>query len=134
MADYNFQKELKKSIIGADDKINRSDLLTNIFKTYVAKMFEHVLSKGKKDRLETASMATVKRNLIDEFRNAELGEYQKSTEWYEDMFDKAMQEILEEAGRNHQGANIASIDQRLEINKRAYINESGLFIPEHLKH
>ena len=134
MADYDFQKELKKSIFGSDaTKVDREELLTDIFKAYVAKLFEYNLSKEKKDRIEFGAMVEIKRNLISEFRKTELGEYQKSTEWYEDLFDETVKEIFNEAALSHKGVNNVNMNQRLEINPEAYINEGGLFIPDHLK-
>jgi hypothetical protein len=133
MAEYNFQKELKKSVLKADPKFDKVDILRQIFKAYVAKMFEHVLSKKRKDRLEADAMMVTRKNLISEFRKAELGEIQRSVKWYEELFDTAMREILNEAAHNHQGIDSASINQTLEINKDAYINEGGLFVPEHMK-
>ena len=132
--EYNFQKVLRDSVLKADPvKFDKKELLTDIFKSYVAKLFEIVLSRKKGNRLEFDAMIQVKANLISEFRNTELGEYQQSVKWYEDLFDTAMQEILNDAAQNHQGINQVSIEQNLEINPDAYINEGGLFIPQHLK-
>ena len=132
--EYNFQKDLRDSVLKADPvKFDKKELLTDIFKSYVAKLFEIVLSGKKGNRLEFDAMIQVKANLISEFRNTELGEYQQSVKWYEDLFDTAMQEILNDAAQNHQGINQVSIEQNLEINPEAYINEGGLFIPQHLK-
>ena len=132
--EYNFQKDLRDSVLKADPvKFDKKELLTDIFKSYVAKLFEIVLSGKKGNRLEFDAMIQVKANLISEFRKTELGEYQQSVKWYEDLFDTAMQEILNDAAQNHQGINQVSIEQNLEINPNAYINEGGLFIPQHLK-
>ena len=132
--EYNFQKDLRDSVLKADPvKFDKKELLTDIFKSYVAKLFEIVLSGKKGNRLEFDAMIQVKANLISEFRKTELGEYQQSVKWYEELFDTAMQEILNDAAQNHQGINQVSIEQNLEINPNAYINEGGLFIPQHLK-
>ena len=133
--EYDFQKELKDRIFNADPmKLDRHELLEDIYKIYVAKLFEFTLGRKGKDRLETDAMIEVKRNLISEFRKTELGEYQKSVEWYEDMFDEAVQEILNDAALAHKtGSQSVTIDQTLQINPEAYVNEGGLFIPEHLK-
>lgn len=132
MADYDFQKELRNSVFNADPKLNRKELLEDIFKSYVAKMFEFVLSKKGKDRLEFNAMVTVKRNLINEFRKADLGEYQKSVEWYENTFENTIKEIFNDASHAHQGIEVVHIDQNLEINKRDYIDKGGIFVPEHI--
>ena len=98
------QKELKKSIIEANPKLDKIDILTRTFKAFVAKMFEHTLTRKAKegdDRLEFDAMAVVKKNLISEFRKAELGEYQRSVKWYEDLFDtsgNSLSEILAKTG------------------------------------
>lgn len=132
--EYNFQKELKSRIFSCDaDKFDRNELLEDIFKAYVAKLFEFNLGRKSKDRLEVDVMVEVKRNLISEFRNTELGEYQKSTEWYENLFDETIQEIFNDAAKSHKGVDIVNSNQTLEISREAYIKEGGLFVPEHLK-
>lgn len=126
---FNFQKELKDSILNADPKQDRDELLTMIFKSYVAKCIEYTLRK-KTNRIEMAAMKQIQRNLISEFRNAELGEYQKSAKWYEELFDTAMQEIFNDAAHTHDGVNIATVDQTLSINKQAYTAENhGMILP-----
>lgn len=128
------QKELKEKIFGCDsDKFDRHELLEDIFKMYVAKLFELNLGRKGANRIELGVMVEVKRRLIDTFVGAELGEYQKSIKWYEDTFDETVQEILNDAAKAHQGSNVVSVDQTLEINKDAYVKEGGLFVPEHMK-
>jgi len=129
MADteYNFQKELKNAIINADPKLNRIELLTDIFKSYVAKMFELVITKKG---LPFESLVKIKENLITEFRSADLAEYQRSVEWYENLFNNTVKEILEYATARHSGQNLVMpANQNLEINPGAYIKEGGLFKP-----
>lgn len=116
---FNFQKELQKSIFDADPKQDREELLTMIFKSYVAKCLEYTLQK-KTSRIEQSAMLQIRRNLISEFRSAKLGEYQKSTKQYEDLFDIAIEEIFNDAALAHDGINIATVDQTFEINKQAY--------------
>jgi hypothetical protein len=132
MAEYNFQKELKNSIFNADPALDRHELLIDIFKAYVAKLFEMVLAKKGKDRLEVDAMVVVKRNLIDEFRKTDLAEYQRPVDWYEDLFEKTIKEIFNEAAHAHPGMESISVQQQLEINRGAYIKEGGLFVPNHL--
>ncbi len=132
--EYNFQKELKDKIFGSDPaKIDRHELLEDIFKIYVAKLFEFNLGRKGPDRLEVGVMVEVKRNLISEFRSTELSEYQKSVKWYEDLFDKSVQEILNDAAKAHKGVDSVSVQQTLQVNPKAYVNEGGLFVPEHMK-
>lgn len=130
--EYNFQKELKKSIIYADEKLNRHELRDDIFKSYVAKLFEVALTKNESGKLEVNALHQIRRNLIDEFRSADLGEYQKSVEYYEHLFDTAMKEIFNQASHAHRGVDKISSNQSLQINKDAYINEGGLFVPSHI--
>ena len=132
--EYDFQKELKDSIFNSDaDKVDRDELLEDIFKSYVAKLFEFTLKRTGDNRLEVDAMIETKRNLISEFRNTELAEYQKSVKWYEDMFDATVKEILNDAAKAHQGSDIVNVNQTLEINPEAYVKEGGLFVPEHMK-
>jgi len=133
--EYNFQEELVKSVINADPKLDRHELLVDIFKAYVAKLFELKISRG--DRMPLDVLVVVKRNLIHEFRKANLAEYQKSVEWYEDLFDKTVQEILSEAALRHKGQDSVSLaDQTLGIHKKQYaashdmkVAPSGLIVP-----
>ena len=128
--EYNFQKELKDAIFNADVKIDRKELLIDIFKSYVAKLFEISLDKKK---LPYDDLVEVKRNLIAEFRAADLSEYQKSVEDYEILFDDTVKEILQFAAERHQGVDsVVHANQSLEINPEAYINEGGLYVPKHL--
>ena len=126
---YDFQKDLEKSIFGADEKLNKKELLVDIFKMYVAKLFE---MKLKDSRLSEGILIAVKANLISEFRKAALAEYQMSIEQYEELFDKTVQEILQSAALAHQGQDMVQMDpmQELLINtKNMKMSESGLLIP-----
>lgn len=129
----NFQEDLKKSIINADPKIDKEELLVDIFKSFVAKMFEHVMVRKSKNlpRLSIDELVTVKRNLIHEFRSADLSEHQKSEQWYDDLFETTVKEIVESA--THQGIETVELaNQNLEINPEAYKREGGLFVPKRL--
>ena len=125
--DYNFQRDLKNSIFSADDKIDRNELLVDIFKSYVAKLFEITL---KKNRIPFDALVEVKKNLISEFMSAELSEYQKSVEWYEKLFDETVKEICDMAAERHQGMDqVVHSQQELSIDPNMYINEGGLYLP-----
>jgi hypothetical protein len=120
---YNFQLELKNSIFNADPKIDRKELLVDIFKSYVAKLFEKVLTKEK---LPFEALVQIKNNLINEFRQAELSEYQKTTEQYDQLFDNTVKEILNLAAARHKGIDTAVRGpQELIINPEIYIHEKG---------
>ncbi|MCK5641411.1 MAG: hypothetical protein KAJ19_11460 [Gammaproteobacteria bacterium] len=134
--EYDFQKDLHDSIFDADPKLDRRELLTDIFKAYTAKMFEFVITRRKdpENRLPFDAIVEVKKNLISEFRKAALSEHQQSVEWYEKLFDATVQEILAEAATSHGGQeSIQLAQQRLEINPEAYIHEGGLFLPKGMR-
>ena len=125
--EYNFQSELEKSILNADIKLNRSELLIDIFKAYIAKLMEKMLIHG---RIPFEAVVQIKRNLINEFRSALLAEYQMSVEQYEKLFDETVKEILNYASNLHKGHDTAvQSDQELIINPEAYIQENGIFKP-----
>lgn len=127
----DFQEDLKKSIFNADEKIDKKELLKDIFKSFVAKMFEHVLSRKGNDRLPFDVLVTVKKNLINEFRSANLSEHQQTEQWYNDLFEDTVREIFNEASLSHQGQDIIQrAPQNFEINMDTYKNEGGLFIPK----
>jgi hypothetical protein len=124
---YNFQTELKKSIFNADEKINRKELLSDIFRCYVAKLFERTLDKEK---MPFDALVKIKNNLISEFRSADLSEYQRTVEQYEELFDTTVKEILSLAAMRHKGIdNVNRAPQNLEINPEIYIHEGGLVKP-----
>jgi hypothetical protein len=124
---YNFQTELKNSIFNADPKLDRKELLVDIFKSYVAKLFERTLTREK---LPFDALVQIKNNLINEFRQAELAEYQKSVDQYDKLFDETVKEILSLAASRHQGMDSAVRGpQELVINPEIYMNEKGLTIP-----
>lgn len=132
--DFNFQRDLRKAIFDADpNKMDRKELVTLTFKYWVSKLFEWVLVNKGQQVLEVEAMVQVKRNLISEFRNTDLEEYQKSEKQYEDLFEKTIKEIFEEAGRAHKGEDTAKVNQSLSINPEQYIKEGGLYVPDHLK-
>lgn len=127
----SFQEDLEKSVLQADPKIDREELLVDIFKQFVARMFEFVLSRGAKNetRLPAAAVIEIKNNLINEFRQASLEKHQKPVEWYEELFDKTVGEIFTEA--QHQGEDLSHwAPQNLEINMDAYKHEGGLYLPK----
>ena len=130
--EYNFQKELVDSIYKAKPE-ERNEILTMIYKTYVAKMIEILMQRSGHDGLEAGIIDEVKKNLITEFRNASLNEYQRSVEQYEEIFDTTLQEILNYASHVHEGEDSMKFANRvLDINPEAYVNEGGLYVPEYM--
>jgi hypothetical protein len=134
-SEYNFGKELKKSVFTVAPK-DREELLRMIFKSYVAKLLELLMSNSKnKNALEAEMLEEVKRNLIKEFREAPLDTAQRPVKFYEDLFDTAIKEILNEAAHAHEGLDSAEVDRhrQFSINPDEYINNGGLYVPAHLK-
>jgi hypothetical protein len=133
--EYNFQTDLENSINNADPKLNKKELLEDIFKIYVAKMFEIAIKKSKTpDRLPYDALVEIKRNLISEFRKASLEMIQMSVEKYEELFEKTVQEIVNDAGLAHKGEDSMIIQSKLDINRPAYqqthkTTPSGLILP-----
>jgi len=126
----DFQEDLQSSIFNADPKLDKAQLLEDIFKSFVAKMFEFVLSREGGNRLPFDSLVTVKKNLINEFRQAALSEHQRSEEWYGELFEKTVKEIFEHASLSHKGVDQAKFaNQQFEINPEAYKFEKGLYRP-----
>lgn len=133
--EFNFQRDLKKVVFESDPtKMDRNELVTLVFKSWAAKLFEYIkTNEGLKDGLEVESIVNVKRKIINEFRRADLGEYQKSEKQYDELFEETIREMLELAAQRHQGQDITTVEQSLSINPDKYIKEGGLFVPDHLK-
>jgi hypothetical protein len=126
-----FQLELKNALLNADVKIDRKEMLVDIFKSYVAKLFEVVLSKQGGNRIPFDALVEVKSRLISSFRGAELGEYQKSEAQYDELFETTVKEILNECAANHRGEDLIQLaPEQFEINKNEFHRQaSGLFVP-----
>lgn len=83
-----------------------------------------------KEKLPFEALVQVKNNLINEFRQAELSEYQKSVEQYDQLFDETVKEILNLAASRHKGNDsVARSPQEFIINPEIYIQEKGLSVP-----
>jgi len=124
-----FQDDLKATIFRADpSKIDRKELLVDIFKTAVAKLFELQLEKSRtKDRLEFEQLVLIKKSLISQFRGADLSEYQMSEKQYEELFNATVQEIMNDAAHAHSGEDfVEHAPQELLINANAYRNAHGM--------
>jgi len=137
MAEQGFRKALEDTLNNADHRLDRHELLEDVFKTLVAKLLQTSMENGKgekKDRLEMGALLTAKRELINECRQASLGQYQKSVEDYEKLFQITLEEIFNDASNAHKGEDsVKYANQNLEINKDAYVHEGGLFVPNHMK-
>lgn len=137
MPDFNFQKELENSVLRADTKLKRDELLVDIFKTYVAKMMERNV-RDNKHRLEEGFINAMRGYLISEFRKAKLGEYQMSEGQYSKLFDEAVKEIFNFASSRHEGEDVMAYDKnrQLSIDMLGYQNEvlrkspGGIILPK----
>lgn len=129
-----FQQQLRKTVIERiDPKLTPKEVLTDIFKTYVAKMLERNVLTNK-NRLSADFLAMTKGYLITEFRAAELGEHQMSEKQYSDMFDATMKEIFNTAAHAHEGEDKSEFaNQTLSVDKRGYQDmkksAGGIYLP-----
>lgn len=121
MAKKTFQQEIRDAVINnIDPKLKPADVLRYIFKTYVAKMLEQNVTVNK-NRLESGYLNLIKAHMITEFRSVELGEHQLSEKMYDDLFNKTLEEIFNDASHHHAGEDIYDDkSQELLIDKRAY--------------
>jgi hypothetical protein len=127
--DKQFQEDLKTTLSKVDQtRLDRKEVLIDIFKTTVAKLFELQLSKsGTEDRLRFEQLVLIKNNIIRLFRGAELSEVQMSEKQYEDLFDTTVQEIMNDAASNHQGVDsVRYANQNLYVNADAYRDSHGM--------
>lgn len=109
-------KCLKDAISNSTDKVKPEETIKTLFKHAVARMFEEaMIATGRSQRMEYDAIVETKNALIYLFRNTELGEHQKSIEWYEDLFDATVQEILNFASHNHKGSDIITLDNSREF-------------------
>ena len=132
-----FQEMLKRSLRDCDPKLDRRELLVDIFKTYVAKMMEqNVMSSSHENRLDADFITGLRGYMIREFMSAELGEWGMKEAQYSNLFDVAIQEIFNDASHRHEGENKAEHVQDLEVNKKLYDKAratgktpGGLYLP-----
>jgi len=106
-------KALEDAVISGTAKANPTEIITVLFKHAVSRMFEKaIVSKGDGTKsMRYDAILETKRGLIHTFKTANLGDHQKSTEWYEQLFDSTVQEILNFASHRHEGSDIISLDQ-----------------------
>ena len=142
MSDRRFQKELEDTVKKCDPKLDPREVLVSIFKTYIAGMLIENVSKNY-GRLEEGFVNMVKAQLITDFRDADLGDFQLSVKRYEDLFAETIKEILNDAAHNHEGSNEAIYNQQqLVVNKKAYeehlkssghMTDGGIYLPGGVK-
>ena len=134
--EYDFGKELAESVKKSQME-DKAEYISMVFKSYVAKLLEMVLQRSGREALETGAIDEVKKNLIVEFRKAKLGNYQRSIEQYEELFDKTIQEILNDAAIAHDGQDSATFDDRMVYNAKTgrllETTPSGIWLPPHVR-
>jgi len=122
-------KVLEGAVMSATAKVKPSEVIRSIFKHAVSSMFEKAIvnkSDGTSGMMYDVILET-KRNLISTFRDANLQNHQKPIDWYEDLFDKTVQEILNFAAKMHEGEDITEFDNHRQFS----INPS--MIPPNLR-
>ena len=119
-------------ILNADAKVNREMLLEEIFKNTIVDFFKFALQNQAKTKwLAYNLMLTCKGEVINEFRSAELGPFQKSTEWYEKIFNKTLYDLLEYAGDNHPGTESKEVARSDNYAGTSFSrSSSGLYVPK----
>lgn len=129
MAKKTFQQELKETIVDrVDPKLSRKEVLEDIFKTYVAKMMEANVMANK-NRMEAGYMHMIKTYMINEFRGAELSEHQMSEEWYSNLFDSTIREILNSASAGREENSVTQTQEIIKNPNAMRQTKSGLWVP-----
>ena len=126
-----FQKKLVNAVVNnCDPRVSRDEVLEDTVKYYVAEMLAENVMKNK-NRISAGFIQALCGFIVSEFRGAELGEYQKPEKWYADVFNKCIQEILNDAGHAHKGENSAIVDRQRQIdyNKSGWRKRGGLIVP-----
>ena len=125
-----FQQKLREAVItNIDPKKNPNEVLEDIFKYYVAEMLKTNILQNK-NRIAAGFIDALCGHAIKTFKDTDLGDFQKNEKWYGDLFNKTIQEILNDASHAHEGENKAEVKQQLHINKKLWnMRQSGLVIP-----
>lgn len=126
-----FQTELVNAVVkNCDPKLSRDEVLEDTVKYYTAEMLAENVMKNK-SRISAGFIQALCGFIVSEFRGAELGEYQKSEQWYADVFNKCIQEILNDAGHAHGGENSAVVDRNRQINynRAGWRRQGGIIVP-----
>lgn len=110
-------KALKDAVFSPGNNARpKEEVIKYLFKHAVSKLFEEAMVNTKATKnLQFEAVLNAKRGLINLFRSAELAEHQKSVEWYENLFDGTVKEILEFASARHTGEDLISLDNTREF-------------------
>ena len=129
---FDLSVELEKSIQSAKPE-DRIEILIVAFKSSVIQRIGDLMVQVGSAGIEPDMLMVTRRELIKDFRDAKIGEAQRSEEQYEEMFDETIEGLLNYASHVHEGEDSAKFaNQVLDVNADAYVNEGGLFVPGHL--
>lgn len=93
---------------------DKDQFIDDIFKLGVATVWDQLQKRqGNKNRLEYDTVKESKRIMIKAFMTADLGDSQKNEDYYSQLFDQTVQEILETAAANHEGKDVISRDRSI---------------------
>lgn len=127
-----FKENVENVIKNAGPEINRDELLVDIFKHTIADFFVwYIENKKNGNRLPFESVVQTKTKLISEFRSMQL-DNQMSVEKYEDLFEKTVKEIFNEASLAHRGEDRSEYaHQNLHVNNDLYQQSAGgIYLPK----
>ena len=118
-----------------DDKNPPKVYIKQAFKYYVAEYFICIKdSVNEKQGLPKDAIEEGKKYLISVFRKCDFNEHQRSYEWYENVFNETVYEILNLTSYTHKGKDtVEQSKTELVVNGDAYVNEGGLYVPKGLK-
>ena len=121
-----FKKNLESEMQNLKQGTSPKELAEDFFKASVAKLLECYIEQNERDTIESDFVEVLLADLINCFRNADLGNAQRSVEDYEALYRKAMQEIFANA---HSKGNITT-----ETDSQGYVrNDGGLYVPGYLR-
>ena len=114
-AGMTFQQKLREAVItNIDPKLKPVDVLEDAFKFYVAEMLKLNIQQNK-NRIAAGFIQSLCAYAITEFRNSDLGEHQQAETWYANLFNKCIQEILNDAAHAHKGEDSAVRDKTQDL-------------------
>lgn len=92
-----FGKALVSQLEQAKPNVDKNELLEDFFKLSVAQLLAAYIEQYDVQAIDAKFHEMMLSELVTCFRQAPLGEYQRSVDWYEKMFNQTMQEIVANA-------------------------------------
>lgn len=129
MTESKLQKKLREGIVvNADPNKSRLETLEDTFKYYVSELLKINISQNR-NRIQGGFTEALCGHCINEFRGAQLGEFQQSEEWYSKLFIATIKEIFNASANNHAGEDKMEVNhnQRLEIDKAGWAKKNGIY-------